>query len=152
MDKNGLKNIGIFNELDEDELRLFLSMGRERLFQKDDVVFNEGDPGDTFFFISEGKAKITKDVPIIGPQTISVLEAGGYFGEMVLLNESPRYFSVMAETDLSLLEFQRDDFLKLLDEDIEISYKVLWFFCKTLSHSLRRTNERLKSIFSMNAL
>ena len=152
MDKNALKNIGVFSELDEDEFDLFLSVGNEKLFQKDDVIFTEGDVGESFFFIHDGKAKITKDVPVIGPQTLSVLEPGGYFGEMVLINDDPRYFSVMAETNLSLIEFHQDDFLKLLDEDMEVSYKVLWFFCRSLSHSLRIINERLKSIFSMNAL
>ena len=152
MDKNALKNIGLFSELDEDEFQLFLSIGKEKLFQKDDLIFNEGDTGESIFFINEGKVRITKDVPVIGPQTLFILGEGEYFGEMILLNNAPRYFSVVAETDISLLEFYRDDFLRLLDEDMEVSYKVLWFFCKSLSHFLRRTNEKLKSIFSMNAL
>jgi CRP-like cAMP-binding protein len=152
MDKNALRNISIFNEMDETEFQLFLSVANKKFFQKGDLVFSEGDSGESIFFINEGKARITKDVPVIGPQTLSILEQGEYFGEMVLLNDAPRYFSVMAETDLSLFEFHKDDFLRLLDEDVEVSYKILWFFCRSLSYSLRRTNERLKNIFSMNAL
>ena len=146
------RNIGVFKRLDDDEFEAFISIGKGRLFNKGDVIFNEGDIGNSFFFIETGEVQITKDVPVIGPQILSILKSGEHFGEIILPKEMPRYFSAIAQTNLSLFEVKREDFHQLLDENIEISYKVLWFFCSSLSHSLRVINERLKGIFSVNAL
>jgi CRP-like cAMP-binding protein len=148
VDLDDIKGIGIFQKLEDDEVKSFIGIAKTSTFPKSDTIFEEGDSGKSFFIIYDGKVKITKDVPIIGAQTLKILEKGDYLGEMALLNDLPRYVSAFAETETTLLEFQRDEFNQLLENNKEISYKVLWFFCRTLSNSLRMTNERLQSIFS----
>lgn len=72
-----------------------------------DVVIREGDRGDRFYVIEQGKALVsTRNV------RVAELGPGGYFGEVALLYDQPRNATVIAETDLTLFVLERDEFLR----------------------------------------
>jgi CRP-like cAMP-binding protein len=73
------------------------------------IVVRQGDVGDAFFVIAEGRAEVLGDgrvVHRIGP--------GEAFGEIALLEDVPRTASVRATTLLRVLEISRDDFLDVV--------------------------------------
>ena len=70
------------------------------------VVVREGEPGDEFYIVEEGALAVT-----VGGQARTPIHAGGFFGEIALLRETPRTATVTATTDCRLLTVEREHFL-----------------------------------------
>ena len=70
------------------------------------VVVREGDPGDQFYIVEEGALAVT-----VGGAARTPIHAGGFFGEIALLRETPRTATVTATTDCRLLTLEREHFL-----------------------------------------
>lgn len=79
---------------------------RRRTLARGAVVFVQGDPGDAFFVIAEGRAEVIGDGVVV-----RTLGPGDGFGEIALLHDVPRTATVRAQTDLAVFELGRDDFL-----------------------------------------
>jgi NADH dehydrogenase len=83
-------------------------------YEPGEIVFDEGDTGDSLFMILSGQVEVLKR---IGEQlqVIGTLQAGEYFGEMALLGRLPRSASTRALTALDLLVLPGSDFSALAD-------------------------------------
>jgi CRP/FNR family cyclic AMP-dependent transcriptional regulator len=147
--KEALSKIYLFRELTPDEMDVLISISKEKKIKKNEIIFKEGDVGDAFYLIILGSVRISTMVPGVGEEALTILKEGEYFGEMALIDDAPRSASAIANDDTRLLLIEKDDFRKLLAKDTGIAYKLLWVFTKTLSARLRKTDEQLKSIFSI---
>jgi CRP/FNR family cyclic AMP-dependent transcriptional regulator len=148
-EKDVLSQVYLFRELKPSEMERLLSISKEKKVKKDEMVFKEGDIGDAFYLIVAGSVRISTLVPGVGEEALTILKAGEYFGEMALIDDAPRSASAIANEDTMLLFMGKEDFRKLLEQQTDIAYKLLWVFTKTLSARLRKTDEQLKSIFSI---
>ncbi len=145
-----LKNIYLFNDLTKPELDKILSLAYDKQFNRDEVVFHEGEMGDAFYIVMEGQIRISTMVPGVGEEALAVLKPGAYFGEMALIDDFPRSASAIAhEGPVKLLAIYKRDFKRLLAEDKDLAYKLMSVFIRTLSSRLRETDEKLKSIFAI---
>jgi CRP/FNR family cyclic AMP-dependent transcriptional regulator len=144
-----LSQVYLFRELTPKEMERLLSISQEKKVEKDALIFKEGDIGDAFYLIVTGGVRISTFVPGVGEEALTILREGEYFGEMALIDDAPRSASAIANEDTMLLCIGKDDFRKLLEQQTDIAYKLLWVFTKTLSARLRKTDEQLKSIFSI---
>ncbi len=70
------------------------------------AVVREGEPGDEFYIVEEGALAVT-----VGGEARTPIHAGGFFGEIALLRETPRTATVTATTDCRLLTVEREQFL-----------------------------------------
>jgi MFS family permease len=78
-------------------------------------VLSQGDPADRFYIIESGTFQVTQAAPTSGePVALRALGPDEVFGELGLLNRTPRTATVTAETDGLLLALERDDFLALV--------------------------------------
>jgi CRP-like cAMP-binding protein len=78
-------------------------------------VFDQGDTGDFYYFISRGRCALTRvDLPDGEPREIAQLAAGAGFGEDALLTGSPRSCTITMMTDGVLLRLGKRDFLELV--------------------------------------
>ena len=97
------------------------------------VLTRAGEPGDEFFLIIDGTARVEvsadKQVP---------LPPGAYFGEMSLLDGGPRSVTVVAATPVRLLVISRRHFAELLKQVPGLTYSLL----VTLSRRVRQAEER----------
>ena len=73
------------------------------------MIFDQGDFGNKFYVLTEGEAEIVKDDNIV-----ATIEKGAPFGEIALVENSPRTAGVRAKTDCSLVSVARPAFKKLL--------------------------------------
>lgn len=144
-----LKKINLFEDLLDEELSQLSEICNQEVFNAGEKIFEEGAIGDKFYMILEGAVRISKVIPGVGEEALVVLKPGSYFGEMALIEESPRSASAICNEKSELLTIHKDKFEKLLTTDRDIAYKLLWTFVRTLSMRLRETNEKIKGFFAM---
>ena len=97
----------------EDRARL-LDVARPRSFSKGEVVFHEGDPGESLHLVKSGRFAVRVSIPSGDTTTLSVLSAGSDFGELALLGENrERTATVVALEPSTTLMLSRNDFVQL---------------------------------------
>jgi CRP-like cAMP-binding protein/rhodanese-related sulfurtransferase len=85
-------------------------------YKADEVVFNQGEEGEHFYIIRQGKARVTRKTrKNPDGMSLAVLEAGDNFGEESLIAGGKRNASVVMETAGVLMSLPKDDFLELLN-------------------------------------
>ncbi len=144
--KEILRGVNLFSELDEAEVSELARVALLRRFEKDQVIFYEQDAGDVCFVIASGKVKVAITSPEGKEIILSVLEAGDFFGEMALFDNSPRSATIMAVEPAEVYSIRRADFLHLLGENFAIARKVM----AELSARLRRANLKIESLAHMD--
>jgi CRP-like cAMP-binding protein len=145
-----LKKVSLFGSLSTPELEKVQKISTMEAFARDAVIFREGDPGDRCYVITNGEVRISKFIPNIGEEALAVLKPGDYFGEMALIDKSPRSAHAIANSDVAVLAITKSDLDRMLIMDRELGYKILWAFTKTLSKRLREANEKLAGFLAMS--
>ena len=149
MDISILKKVKFFDTLTEDELKKIASLSKPEEYKEGETIFSEGDEGERLFVILSGAVRISKNIPGMGEEALSVLRVGDYFGEMSLIDNAPRSADARTHEDSSLMTLSKKDLEGLMDEKKEIGYKILSKFVETLSKRLRDTNDKIRSFFAM---
>lgn len=151
MDLDLLKKVSLFEGLAPHQLAKVGALLVEREVPAGEHIFREGESGTDFFVVLGGKVRISKVVPGVGEEALAILDPGAYFGEMALVDDTPRSADALAHLSCKLGVFRRDDFDQLMFMDKEIAYSVLWTFVRTLSTRLRETNDKIKGFFALSA-
>jgi CRP-like cAMP-binding protein len=108
-----------------------------RTFQPGEMIFSEFEPGDTFYLIQSGRVELVK---IIGDleRTLDILQPSEMFGEMSILENSPRSATAIALDLVQVLEFNAQNFEILMLGNPQIALKLLRMFAKRIYDSKRR--------------
>ena len=112
--------------------------GMEKKLESGEVLFNEGEKGDVMYLIREGKIKITKGKDE-DEKVLAVLKEGDFFGEMAIIDGSPRSAGAIAASTVSLLVIDKETFRSKIKENPLIEYVL-----ETLSRRLRTTDEQIR--------
>lgn len=140
--KDVLRSIPLFQPLGTEELSALAALLRERRHPRGTIVLSQGDPGDALFLIGDGQLKVAVFGEDGREVILSVLAAGGFFGEMSLLDDEPRSAHVIAMTDAVLFQLRREDFRSRLRASPELSIALL----RELSRRLRRADETIAGL------
>jgi len=108
-----------------------------RTFEPGDIIFSEFEPGDAFYLIQSGRVELVK---IIGDieKTLDILQPSEMFGEMALLENSPRSATAIALDAVKVLEFNQQNFEILMMGNPKIALTLLKMFTKRIYDSKRR--------------
>jgi len=147
-----LKGIYLFESLNQEEIDKFLTITETLSCKEGDVLFKEGDSSDTLYILVEGKVRMSKHVANVGEEALSILERGDYFGEMGLLDDSPRSANAIVNEDSKLLIVRRSSFLAFMEQNHDIAYKILLTFLRRLCERLRETNEKISGLFTISKM
>jgi CRP-like cAMP-binding protein len=85
-----LQRIELFTGLKPEAVELIAQVATEESHALGTKIFQHGDAGDKLYLILEGRVRISREVPGMGEEALAVLGPGQVFGEMALLDESPR--------------------------------------------------------------
>lgn len=151
MEEKFLQAISIFRDLEEEELRVLLTITRPVRFPRGEVILKEGDTGETMYIMQEGMVEVSKSLVMKWgredyqdrDKVLTKLSAEDHaiFGEVALFDQGKRTATVLALTDCLLLEISQDDFLKLADQNPRIGYKITCNIARLLSSRLRKADE-----------
>ena len=92
-------------------------------YKKGDIIFNEGEIGNSLYIIRSGFVKVSKKQEDT-EQIIAYISHGNYFGEMALIEDEKRSATISAFTKTEVIQVLKDDFNDLLDKDSEMSEKI----------------------------
>ncbi len=145
--REDLRTIPIFERLTEGDVAVLLNLWKPRTVKEGQILFRQGDTGDSMFLIEEGALEIT--VPVDQPQKemrVSVLGEGEFVGELSLIDGLPRTATARAIEDTVLLEMRRDEFLNFLTQRPSVAISMV----SEIGKRLRSTNELVTSLASKN--
>jgi CRP-like cAMP-binding protein len=138
-----LGTIHLFRGLTERGLETIAAIAEEEVHERDTLVFREGDPGQKLYLILDGKVRISRNLSGMGEEALAVLGAGEAFGDMSLIDDTPRSADAHVHERCRLLVIRREAFEDLLFIHKDLAYEILWNFIKILSQRLRETNDKM---------
>lgn len=136
----------LFARMTPAELAVITPILKHRTFAKDSAVIHAGAQARELFFLSRGKVSVRVQLSSGLPKRLATFSAGMAFGEMALIDGSPRAASIVADTDIECDVLEVDDFEALGAVHPAIRIKLLEEFCLSLSRRLRKSNRDL-SVF-----
>ncbi|DAZ94562.1 TPA: hypothetical protein N0F65_004178, partial [Lagenidium giganteum] len=104
-----LRSVPLLSSLTDDELDILAHALNVVSFEDNSKIIKEGDAGDTFYMISDGKVSVRKS-----GFEIMQLRSGEFFGERALLANEPRAADCVAIGRVECLTLHRDAFERLL--------------------------------------
>lgn len=132
-----LKKIPLFSSLNYKEIAQVLEVIQIRNIAPETLIIEEGKTGEDMFVILKGHVDVQ-----VGGKGINQLGPGQFFGEMSLIDKSPRSASIVAKNDVKVMRIPRSDFFPLLKKESRIGLKVFWAFLQNMNKRLR-DNDRL---------
>jgi CRP/FNR family cyclic AMP-dependent transcriptional regulator len=112
-----------------------------RLYKAGEVIFREGDAGETMFIIQEGEVRIHKRVRD-KETTLAVLKDGEFFGEMAIIDKEPRSAGATALTDSKLIVLSDEIF----ESQIKNNPKIIMAIVRKMSERLRNADRQIKAL------
>jgi CRP-like cAMP-binding protein len=131
-----LRRLGLFATLQPKELRVVGGLLHERRYLKGEVIFDEGEEGQALYIVFGGRVLICRQGE---PETGRIAEVaeGALFGEMALLDGSPRSAQARAAEDCLLAALSRADFDSLLETHAMIASKIALQLARAMGQKLR---------------
>jgi len=131
-----LRQLSLFATLSPLELRVVDGLLQERRYLKGEIIFDEGEEGQAVYLVIAGRVLICRQgEPEAG--RITELDSGVVFGELALLDDSPRAAQARAAEDCVLAALSRGDFESLLDTHAVIASKISLQLARQLGRQLR---------------
>ncbi len=115
---------------------------RRRRFRRSEVIFHQGDPGDSLHIVVAGAVKIVLPSAEGDEAIIATLRRGDFFGELALLDSSPRSTTATAMESTETLALPREPFLVLLADDPALVRALL----HALAEELRRLTGHVEEL------
>jgi CRP-like cAMP-binding protein len=135
-------------KLSDMEINFLSSLSQEKKYHPNEVLFREGDIGDSMYIVLDGKVRITKNIPGAGEEALAFMERGDYFGEMSLIDELPRSAEAKAhDRGAVVLRIPKDVVSGLLDINKVSSLRLLRILCTLIAKRLREIDDKLVGWF-----
>ena len=130
----------LFDSLSPAEQRNVISQTHRRRFKRGEVIFHEGDPGESMHLIAKGHVAVRRSTPLGDVATLLVLGPGDFFGELVLVSpESGRNGTAVALDATETLTLHRDQLDTLRRENPTIDR----FLLDAMAKEIRRMSTLL---------
>lgn len=142
----------MFGDLDAPELSQIVHIMQVQTLKPGQWVFREGDPGDAWYVVYDGEVEVVKEIGATGrkdERVIAILGRRACFGEMAILDGSPRSAAVRVTRPLTAFRFPRQQFAKLLADGNIAAYKLVYQIALVLVSRQRRTTHRLAELMGV---
>ena len=141
-----LKTLPAFQGLSPERLDGVSRIAVMRRVSRGTAVVLAGDATDYVYFVLNGSLKVTVSDEDGREVILTIIGQGDIFGEMGVVDESPRSASVVAVSAADLVQISQADFRRLLQDNFEICLRVM----AHLSHRLREADRKIESLALMD--
>jgi CRP-like cAMP-binding protein len=136
----------LFGALTPAERDALLAYARTKSFRAREAIFHKGSPGTGMMAVLKGRVRISAMGQDGKEVVLNVIEEGGIFGEIALLDGKDRTADAKAMTDCELLILDRREFLPFLKSHPDVSLRLLTILCDRL----RRTTEQVEDMLFLD--
>ena len=137
-----LARAGIFQGVAPDAVAALVRQLEPVTFRRGEVVFTEGEPGDTLYIITAGKVKIGRKSVDGRDSLITLMGPSDMFGELAIFDPGPRTSTVTALTELKTVVMGRSVLRSWIADRPENAGQLL----RVVARRLRRTNDNLSDL------
>lgn len=141
-----LRNVPLFAVLPESQLNLLTSMVTRKTFSRGTTIITAGGPTDSLYIVISGRLKVMMSDDEGREVILAILGSNEFFGEMSLVDDSPRSASVVAIEACELLSLAKRDFNKCLEDNFEMAMTVM----RGLVKRLREADQKIGSLALMD--
>ncbi len=138
-----LKKVPIFEKMSRRELDAIERIMYRREYRSGEVIFRQGEPGVGMYVVQHGTVSIVFEPT---GQVLAELRDGDFFGEIALLNETPRSATAQAKTDCTLWGLFQPELLDLLGRDPRLGVKLLLPLAQIAGQRLIRADAQMQAL------
>ena len=139
MENETLKNIPLFSELSQEELKELSNSSVKKKYPKGSIVIYKGDLAQHMFLILKGRVKVILNGHIGNEVILGMLEPGSYFGETSVFDAMPHSATIVTVEESDFLCISQEHITNLIKKKPEIALEML----SELSKKLRETHEQV---------
>ncbi len=132
-----LAPIPLFSKLSADELAVIAGRLKRQSFPRGEVIFKQGEQGDSMFIIRSGRVRIYSQDEGGQELTLNVYEGGDFFGEFSIIDGEPRSASAEAVEATEAMVLRSQDLISILGDHPDIAISLM----RGLVSRLRYTTE-----------
>ncbi len=138
-----LREIELFKNFSKKELRNIFFISEIINLIRGEYVFKAGDTDNNVYVVLQGTLDIIKERKNSDHDImVSKIRQGDHFNETSIFFNSEHKVSIIATSDVDLLKIKNKEFLEILEENCELSAKLLWIVSKKLSEHLMHTTDK----------
>ncbi len=141
-----LKKQILFEDIDEKHLNKIAGKLKAITVRKDKHIFKEKEDTKGIYLVHSGKVEISKTTTDGWRQTLTVLGAGHFFGELAILEKRSHEANALALEETTLFLLSSNDFEGIEKEDILLANVILKRLAIALSRNLRKMNDKFLSV------
>ena len=138
-----LRGVSLLDGLGNEQIRHVMQVGEHHQYKCNEFIFREDDKGDRIYLVLSGAVRISRQVPGMGEEALAVLKAGSAFGEMALIDGSPRSADALAHENCELFVIENAQLDSLMFTDRVLATEILWKLVRMLTSRLRQTNDKM---------
>ena len=124
-----LRKVPLFVALPPQELEPIAAAAEEAFFSEGELLAARGEPGDTLYVIVDGEVQVLG----AGEQVLAVRGRGDFIGEMAVISSKPRAASLLATSDVRVLELHKPAFQAILRERPETALAMMQILCERVA-------------------
>jgi CRP-like cAMP-binding protein len=140
-----LKQQSLFSDIDTEGLEKLSKIVKKLSLKKGEQLFKEKDDTRGVFLLHSGKVEISRVTADGWRQTLTVVIPGDFFGELSILEKRRHVASAVAVEDAELFLIPREEFERLMEEDLKLACYILKKIALEMSKKLRRTTDKFLS-------
>lgn len=137
-----LRRVPLFSGLTESQFEQLAAGSARRSYPKGRTIVSEGEPSQSMYILLAGRAKVQRSDSEGKEVILAVLGSGEFFGEMSLIDDSPRSASVITLESCEFMAVSKDAFKAMLAQSPEMCMSVM----RGLVRRLREADKKIETL------
>ena len=126
-------------------LRRSVKAGASATYHKDQIVFSQGDPADSVFFVQKGTLRVTVVSEQGKEAVVAILGVNEFFGEACLAGQTPRIASVAALVESVIMRLEKATMIRVIHQEPAFSEL---FIAHLLARTIRVEADLIDQLFN----